>query len=78
MAETPEMEEKSWTSSEHLSSAQLLQYLKDVDFPTDKDKVISAAKSNEAPENVMQYLNQLPDKQYDFLADIEEEFGKIM
>jgi hypothetical protein len=63
--------------SEKVSAAELAMYLKGIDFPADKKKIVSAAKSNGAPENVMQYLNNLPEKSYQYPTDIEQEFGKM-
>ena len=61
----------------HVSAAMLAQYMKGIDFPTDKETVISTAKSNGAPEEVMEYLNRLPERQYDYPTDVEQEFGKM-
>lgn len=60
-----------------ISAAQMEMYLKGVDFPADKQTIISTAKSNGAPENVMNYLNKLPQRQYSRANEIEEEFGKL-
>ena len=63
--------------SEKVSAAEFAMYLKGIEFPADKKKVVSTAKSNGAPENVMQYLNHLPDKEYRRVTEIEEEFSRL-
>jgi len=63
--------------SESVSAAQLEQYLRGVDFPAGKQDIISAAKSNGAPDSVMSFMNRLPDKTYNHTTDVEQEFSKI-
>ncbi len=60
-----------------ISAAMLAQFMKGIDFPADRNTVISTAKSNGAPEEVMEYLNRLPERQYDYPTDVEQEFGKM-
>ncbi len=68
-------ESSKW--SQNVSASQLTMYLKNIDFPADKQQIIEAAKSNGAPEQVMQMLNRLPDKQYTRSNEIEQEFSKM-
>ncbi len=63
--------------SEKVSAAQLQVYLKGISYPADKEKLIQTAKSNNAPESVMTWLNRLPDRQYSRPTEVEEEFGKL-
>lgn len=63
--------------SEKVSAAQLAMYLKGISFPADRQKIASTAMSNGAPDNVMQYINKLPSRQYGRANEIEAEFGKI-
>ncbi len=63
--------------SEKVSAAQLAQYMKGVDFPADKKAIVRQAKSNGAPDNVMEYLNELPEREYKYPTDVEQEFGKL-
>ncbi len=63
--------------SQKISASELAMYLKGVSFPADKQRIIEAAKSNSAPENVMSFLNKLPDRRYQYPTDIEEEFSKM-
>jgi hypothetical protein len=63
--------------SEKVSAAQLAQYLRGISFPADKQKIISTARSNGAPDIVMQYINKLPQRDYNRANEVEQEFGKM-
>lgn len=64
-------------SGMHMSASQVTMYLKNTDFPADKRQIVDMAKSNGAPENIIQMLNKLPDKQYSNSTEIEREFTKM-
>jgi hypothetical protein len=68
---------ESMSGMMNMSASQLTMYLKNTDFPADKKKIVDMAKSNGAPENIIQMLNKLPDKQYSSSSDIEREFTKM-
>jgi len=63
--------------SEKVSAAQLQLYLKGIDYPANKRKVLDTARSNNAPQNVMGYLNRLPEREYKSPVVIEQEFSKL-
>ncbi len=63
--------------SQKVSAAQIQVYLKGIDYPVNKQQLIDHAKSMNAPENVMSWLNRLPERQYSFPTDVEQEFGKL-
>ena len=63
--------------SKSVSSVELQQNLEGVDYPAEKQDLIDAAKSNSAPDNIMSFMNRLPDKTYDQSIEVEEEFSKI-
>ncbi len=83
MAHEPSMEERGEKGgeaslrSEKVSVAQLQMYLKGIDYPANKQKLIQTAKSNNAPENVMSFLNRLPEREYRAPTEVEQEFGKM-
>ncbi len=68
---------ESYFRSPNVSASDLTMYLKGVDFPADKQKIIDSAKSHGAPENVIQFLNRLPDKEYVRVTELESEFNKM-
>ncbi len=63
--------------SQKVSAAQIQVYLKGIDYPVNRQQIIEHAKSLNAPDNVMQFLNRLPERQYNFPTDVEQEFGKM-
>lgn len=63
--------------SPRVSAAGIQVYLKGISYPADRQKVIQTAKNNNAPENVMSFLNRLPERQYSYPTDVEVEFGKM-
>jgi hypothetical protein len=72
-----EMGGESSLRTPNISASELVMYLKNVSFPADKTAIINAAKSAGAPENIVQWLNRLPDKQYSRTAEVEQEFSKL-
>ena len=63
--------------SEKVSAAQLQMYLKGIDYPASKHEIVQTARNNSAPENVMSFLNKLPERQYRAPTEVEEEFSKM-
>lgn len=70
-------EESMSSSKMGMGASQISMYLKNMDFPTDKQKIVDMAKSSGAPETVIMMLNKLPNKQYMRSSDVEEEFNKM-
>lgn len=64
-------------SEVRVSPAQIEKYLKGIDFPSSKQSLINHAKQNNAPDDVMQLLQRMPDKEYGSAADIAREIGKL-
>ncbi len=60
-----------------MDTSQISMYLKNMEYPTDKQKIIDMAKSHGAPESVIMMLNKLPNKQYTRSSDVEAEFSKM-
>lgn len=57
-----------------MTTINVPQHLKKVDFPATKQEIISGAKNSDADQDVMNALNGLPDKTYDSM----EEVGKAL
>ncbi|HEY7572428.1 MAG TPA: DUF2795 domain-containing protein [Nitrososphaeraceae archaeon] len=55
--------------------------LSGIDFPKDKTKVIEHAERNKTKlhlsENVIGTLNEIPDRTYHNMADVEKAIGNI-
>jgi len=63
--------------SEKVSASEFAMYMKGVNFPASKQQIIQMAKSNGAPENVISFMNRIPEKQYTRVTEVEEEFSKL-
>jgi hypothetical protein len=60
-----------------VSAVQIHAYIKGVDYPVNKMQLVEAAKKNGAPDNVMRFLNRLPERQYNVPTDVEIQFGRL-
>ena len=72
-----EMGGESSLHSEEISAVQIQQYLTGMEYPADKQALLDTAESNSAPDDVMEFMNKLPEQTYNAQADVEQEFGKI-
>ena len=63
--------------SGHVSPAIVEKYLGGMHYPAERKKLIYNAQNKDAPDNVMDLLNKLPDKTYTSPIDIAKEIGKI-
>lgn len=61
----------------HLSAADLQVYLKGMDYPAGRESLITQARKNGAPEDVIAALEQFEEREYRSAADVSTEFGKI-
>lgn len=52
------------------------QYLAGVDYPATKQDLIDAASDNDAPQEVIEALSGVAEKEYGSAADVSAELGK--
>ncbi len=59
------------------SEQNMQQYLQGVDYPADKEDLISTAKSNDAPQDLIQELEGLVEEgsEYNSYAEVLEALG---
>lgn len=59
--------------------ANIMKHLKGLDFPANKSKLLSYAKRGEGPDtdDVLDILQQIPDKNYSSPADVMKEVGNV-
>ena len=61
-----------------VSPAQIQQRLEGVDYPASKKDLINHAQNKgDGNKEVMNALNQLPEKDYNSPVDVSKEVGKI-
>lgn len=59
-----------------VSPAEVQEHLSGVDYPAGRDALVKEAKNQNAGEDVVGMLNQLPDRKYDSPVDVTKEIGK--
>jgi hypothetical protein len=60
-----------------VSPAIVEKYLKGMHYPAEKKNLADNATNKEAPTDVMDLINKLPEKTYHSPIDITKEIGKI-
>ena len=48
--------------------------LKGMDYPAGKQAILEKARENSAPQEIMQILEDIPDREYENAADVSKEF----
>lgn len=56
---------------------QVQKFLSGVDYPVNKDQIITTARSHGADKNVLDALADLPEGSYQTPADISEALGQV-
>jgi hypothetical protein len=64
------------SGSGRTSAADLAQGLKGADFPMNKDELVEQARDNGAAEEIIQAIQQMPDQDFQSMADVERAFGQ--
>ncbi len=49
---------------------QIMKYAKGINFPTSKQKLVSAFRDNNAPKEILSVIDNLPDKDYNSPQDL--------
>lgn len=61
-----------------VNPVQVQKYLSGVDYPATKYDLIEAAEDEDAPDDVLDMLNQLPeDKEFNGPDDVSEAIGSL-
>jgi len=56
------------------SPIEVQKSLKDIDYPVNKKQLIEHAKKHDASREVIEVLEDLPDKEYTNATDVSREF----
>jgi len=59
-----------------LAHSNIVNFIKDVDFPCSKQDLINHAEDHNAPQKIIEALEKLPDKEYTSIADVTENMVK--
>ena len=55
------------------SSATIQEYLKGINYPAKKEDLVNHARSQNAPQSVLDTLDGMPDREYGGPADVTSE-----
>lgn len=53
------------------------RYIKGIDFPAGEVELLEQARSNQAPEDVLHVIEQLPDQEYQTAVDVAKGVGQV-
>lgn len=59
------------------SPSNIARFLKNIDFPCGKDDLVKHAQGNNADEEVLEVLRQMPSQQYQTMADVMKGVGQV-
>ncbi|RJP74384.1 MAG: DUF2795 domain-containing protein [Candidatus Zixiibacteriota bacterium] len=67
----------SHDSDVSVSPAQVEKYLRGINYPASKRDLQNHARRNNAPEDVMDTLDMMPDRQYHSADDVAEGISEV-
>ncbi|HEY9878588.1 MAG TPA: DUF2795 domain-containing protein [Leptolyngbyaceae cyanobacterium] len=59
-----------------VSPIAISKAIKGIDFPASKEDLIEHAKQNKAEQEVMEVLENLPEDDFETVADVEKAYGE--
>lgn len=59
------------------SPSNIAKYLKGIDFPAGKDDLVEHAREQDADEEVIEILSQMPERDYKTMADVMKGVGEV-
>lgn len=60
-----------------VSAVELQHYLQGVSYPSRKDGLIRRAIENQAPRDVIDLINNLPDREFNSTVDVSRAVGEV-
>ncbi len=67
---------KMSSTGSRVSPISLQKHLKGTHYPASKEDLVHKARSNDAPDDVMRMISQLPQATYDSPAEVMRAFGQ--
>lgn len=59
------------------SPSNIAHYLKGMDFPASKQELVQHARDNHADQEVLEVLEQMPERDYGDMADVMKGVGQV-
>jgi hypothetical protein len=63
--------------SPNVSASEIQVFLKGINYPVDKEKLVQTAKTNGATKNVMDFINRMPEQEYSSPIDVGKAFSEL-
>lgn len=60
-----------------VSAIDISRSLSGIDFPANKENLVNHARQQNASQEVIEVLEQMPEREYENMADVEHEFGQV-
>jgi hypothetical protein len=60
-----------------VSAIDISRSLSGIDFPANKRDLVNHAREKNANQEILDVLQQMPEREYDNMADVEHEFGQV-
>ena len=73
----PQAMERRQGENLRAAGAMLQSYLHGIDYPADKEGLRRTARLNGAPDDVLRLIDRLPDREYDYPTDVQQEVGRV-
>ena len=80
MREQQRQSERGQTSVHNLSglgAAEIQRYLHDVNYPADKNQLLDQARSQDAPQEVLDIIDQFPNLQYNSAVHVSQMLDRV-
>jgi hypothetical protein len=59
-----------------INPVQLQKFLGGIDYPAEKEQIVETARDNDAPDDVVEFLERLPMDRFNSPNDVSEAAGK--
>lgn len=59
------------------SPSNIAQHLKHIHFPCSKEDLVQQARKNQAEDDVLDVLRQMPEQEYKTMADVMKGVGQV-
>lgn len=60
-----------------IGAAEILRYLKDMDYPADKEELLECARQEDAPQDVLGCIEQFPDQTYNSPVHVAQMLDRV-
>jgi hypothetical protein len=68
------MEKKSQSE---VTITEVQKYIEGIDFPVGKTQLLDHARQNEAPDEILEFMQEFPSRQYGSPVDVSRVVGQM-